>query len=323
MSLATRCFACGTVFRVVQDQLKVSEGWVRCGRCNEVFNALESLFDLERDSPPEWSPGESVPATAFIGGAEAARVEPAPDPARLDRLDAHLLGTRRAESGTTPATRIGERDRLEFPDAQFEPESVSDDVLIAPLHDTTLVLPSEPESEPAAAPAAPEFIRHAQRRARWQRPATRAALSVSAALLLVLLALQTGHHFRDAIAMRWPESKAVLTAWCASLGCSIQPPMRIEDIVVENTALTRAAGPETFRLAVTLRNRGAMALAVPSIDLGLTDAAGQLVARRMLAPAEWRVATAAIPAGTELPLQLLLTTGGARVAGYTVEVFYP
>ena len=43
MSLATRCTACGTVFRVVQDQLKVSEGWVRCGRCDEVFNALEGL----------------------------------------------------------------------------------------------------------------------------------------------------------------------------------------------------------------------------------------------------------------------------------------
>jgi predicted Zn finger-like uncharacterized protein len=52
MSLATRCTACGTVFRVVQDQLKVSEGWVRCGRCDEVFNALEGLFDLEREPPP-------------------------------------------------------------------------------------------------------------------------------------------------------------------------------------------------------------------------------------------------------------------------------
>ena len=50
MSLATRCTSCGTVFRVVQDQLKVSEGWVRCGRCDEVFNALEGLFDLDRDS---------------------------------------------------------------------------------------------------------------------------------------------------------------------------------------------------------------------------------------------------------------------------------
>jgi predicted Zn finger-like uncharacterized protein len=49
MSLATRCPACGTIFRVVQDQLKVSEGWVRCGQCHEVFHGIESLFDLESD----------------------------------------------------------------------------------------------------------------------------------------------------------------------------------------------------------------------------------------------------------------------------------
>lgn len=53
MSLATRCTHCGTIFKVVQDQLKVSEGWVRCGRCNEVFNALPTLFDLEREPPPQ------------------------------------------------------------------------------------------------------------------------------------------------------------------------------------------------------------------------------------------------------------------------------
>ncbi len=58
MSLATRCAACGTVFRVVQDQLKVSEGWVRCGRCGDVFNALEGLFDLERESAPAWTPSQ-------------------------------------------------------------------------------------------------------------------------------------------------------------------------------------------------------------------------------------------------------------------------
>ena len=49
MSLATRCTECGTVFRVVEDQLKVSEGWVRCGRCSAVFNALENLCEIEAD----------------------------------------------------------------------------------------------------------------------------------------------------------------------------------------------------------------------------------------------------------------------------------
>ena len=47
MTLATRCSACGTVFRAAQDQLRASDGWVRCGRCDTVFNAAEALFDIE------------------------------------------------------------------------------------------------------------------------------------------------------------------------------------------------------------------------------------------------------------------------------------
>ena len=43
MTLATRCPSCQTLFKVVPDQLRVSEGWVRCGRCAEVFNAAQHL----------------------------------------------------------------------------------------------------------------------------------------------------------------------------------------------------------------------------------------------------------------------------------------
>ena len=50
-SMAARCTACSTVFRVVPDQLRVSEGWVRCGRCAEVFNAAENLIDLDTGTP--------------------------------------------------------------------------------------------------------------------------------------------------------------------------------------------------------------------------------------------------------------------------------
>lgn len=39
MSYTTRCPACGTTFRVVPDQLKISDGWVRCGHCADVFDA--------------------------------------------------------------------------------------------------------------------------------------------------------------------------------------------------------------------------------------------------------------------------------------------
>ncbi|MGM9488904.1 zinc-ribbon and DUF3426 domain-containing protein [Ideonella sp. YS5] len=66
MSLATRCPACHTVFRVVQDQLRVSEGWVRCGQCQEVFNALETLFDLGEATVEEATAGPADEPVAVV-----------------------------------------------------------------------------------------------------------------------------------------------------------------------------------------------------------------------------------------------------------------
>ena len=82
MSLATRCTACGTVFRVAQDQLKASEGWVRCGRCSEVFNALEGLFDLEGSSGPMPLAREIGTATPAAPPMATSEPRPAPDPGR-------------------------------------------------------------------------------------------------------------------------------------------------------------------------------------------------------------------------------------------------
>ncbi len=40
MSQITRCPACSTQFKVVADQLRISDGWVRCGHCAEVFECV-------------------------------------------------------------------------------------------------------------------------------------------------------------------------------------------------------------------------------------------------------------------------------------------
>jgi predicted Zn finger-like uncharacterized protein len=338
MSLATRCTACGTVFRVVQDQLKVSEGWVRCGRCNEVFNALEGLFDLDRETPSDWSPfapPKLVPKTSADDSYDADEPissqsfysdeapEAAEDPTLVDKIDAQLLGPRRHESRTTPAARVSQRDRLDFPDAQFDPDVLDDEgvsqpqVLAEPLwsDDSTPELP--------APPVAPEFIREAQRQERWNRPMMRAALGVGAGLLLLILALQYVHQFRDTIAARWPAAKPALMAWCGMASCTIDAPRRIDDVSVESTALTRAPEPDSFKLSVALRNRGTMAVALPSVDLTLTDPTGQVVAKRVLNPRDFRATSTLLSPGGESALQLVLTAGTPRVAGYTVEIFYP
>lgn len=78
MSLATRCPSCGTVFRVVQDQLRVSEGWVRCGRCNGVFNAAEVLFDIDSGAAVGIDLG--LPGAAVPPPAPSSPPPPASDP---------------------------------------------------------------------------------------------------------------------------------------------------------------------------------------------------------------------------------------------------
>ena len=343
MSLATRCTACGTVFRVVQDQLKVSEGWVRCGRCNEVFNALEGLLDLERDSPPELPPaaGTTVPAATAdeSGGSNTeddAGDAPSPTDATsfrikadsidaIDKIDAQLMGSREAGHDSTPATRISERDRLDFPDAQFGPDLADDIVeLGAPVADLPAV-EAQPDAgeHPAEAPNPPGFMQHAQHRARWSTPRMRALQAAAVVLPLAALALQGVHQFRDVIAARWPSTEPALAAWCSIAACRIEAPRRIEDVAVESTALARAAASDAFRLSVVLRNRGATVVALPSVDLSLTDANGQLISRRMLAPRDFRVASTTIRPDSESTLQLVLSTGGNRVTGYAVEVFYP
>lgn len=95
MSLATRCTHCGTIFKVVQDQLKVSEGWVRCGRCNEVFNALPALFDLEKDPPPPRSTQTQVaePPPPQPPPAFHAQAEPEPGPQTDVHAEASGHGT--------------------------------------------------------------------------------------------------------------------------------------------------------------------------------------------------------------------------------------
>jgi len=89
VSLATRCTACGTVFRVVQDQLRVSGGWVRCGRCSQVFNAVESLVDLELDRPAEGA-APSVHGERVM--QDLARVAGVPAPSHDPSADGELKG---------------------------------------------------------------------------------------------------------------------------------------------------------------------------------------------------------------------------------------
>lgn len=322
MSLATRCPACGTTFRVVQDQLKISQGWVRCGRCAEVFNALETLFDMGEAAEVAPAPG---PTSAEAGRVleELARhtqpgalddgppAPPPPPPMRLEDPPEPYLMPGRGTAAKAPAAAPAAAPKA-APVASPAPEPSS-----LPPESTTdsdiSVLPDD----------APAFLQQAERAARWQRPGVRIALGLGCMLLAGLAVAQAAIAWRDPLAAHQPVLQPVLAALCQPLGCRVEPLRRIDRLAVESSGLTRVEGAPLYRLSVVLRSRADTAVRLPALDLQLSDAQGATITRRVLQPAELGVAGATIAAGQELPMQALLSAGDKRLAGYTVEIFYP
>jgi hypothetical protein len=74
---------------------------------------------------------------------------------------------------------------------------------------------------------------------------------------------------------------------------------------------------------VMLRNRAAWPLAVPALDLTLTDTQGAVIARRVVRPAELSITQASVPPAAELAMQGTLAAAERPVSGYTIEIFYP
>lgn len=72
--IQTLCPACGTTFRVTPEQLKAKQGKVRCGKCQHIFNAIETLHDVAAQ-PVSIPPIESQPEFAVMEDSNAEMPE--------------------------------------------------------------------------------------------------------------------------------------------------------------------------------------------------------------------------------------------------------
>lgn len=330
--MATRCTSCGTVFRVVADQLRVSEGWVRCGRCAEVFNASEALLDLDTGAP-RGTPTEAPRAMVTFGGVrDGGSAPPAGPPPAMANF--RLKPTRRDREQMTPATRPEpepERDAVPTMDeavSRFAADAAEPGAALSageadPASADDIAAGPRSQRVSAGGYAKPRFMRQAERAARWRQPRVRAALAATVVLGAAGLIVQIGLTYRDLVAARFPALRPVLQAACAPLGCSVGPAQLIDSLVVESSGLVRVEKSTVYRLSVVLRNRAALEVALPALELALTDGQGQLVARRVLSTRELGVNQATLGAGRELQLQATLQAATAPVAGYTVDLFYP
>ena len=325
MSLITRCPACRTMFKVVPDQLRLSEGWVRCGKCEEIFDASAHLQEAAAAEPaqaggdgPDTVPFEGALAAAMASGAHAGEV------------DARHPG----EARTEPSLDVPLVVDFELKD-QTDPGLVLEPALPsghAPLYAEPAADASTATEVPVAEPPAPQpaaqlsFMRQARRSSRWHRPLVRATLMALSLLLLAGLAVQVLVQERDRVAALEPGLRPVVEELCLLLGCQVGPLRQIESVVIDSSAFSKTRG-DAYRLSLTLKNTAPIDLAMPAVELALTDTLDHPLLRRVFRPEELGVKSGVIPAAAEIQSTLVLTVktngNGERVAGYRLLAFYP
>lgn len=355
MSLITRCPACETLFKVVPDQLRISEGWVRCGQCDDIFDASLHLLP---DSSTEWEPAAACEALLAQSDANDTPISPFPsDDSELNSTPmgdlAALAEDQDQDQGSAPefvAPTVAENAaELDFPESipdEISPVDEAISLSMELLDAQTLVLQSvpvtaitavrpadvaqpdldEPEVEPPAEFSAVSFMRDQSRSSVWRKPLVRVTLGLFSLVLLLGLSGQIIFHERDRIVALQPGLKPWLLTFCRPLSCSLSPLQRIESIAIDSSSFIKM-NSDFYRLNLTVKNSAAIALAVPAIELTLTDSLDQPVVRRVFLPTELGGNSDTLAAGAEWSAARVLavkTAGPAdRVAGYRLLAFYP
>src|SRR5262245_21025036 len=146
-------------------------------------------------------------------------------------------------------------------------------------------------------------------------------------LLVLALLLQGAYRYRGELAVLVPETKPLLERLCAELGCDVPLPRRAELLSIESSDLQADGNNSNVMvLTATLRNRAAFVQAFPALELSLTSAKGETVARRVLLPKEYLSqpsrADAGFAAGSELQIRVYLEASALKPTGYRLYLFY-
>jgi len=346
MALATRCPRCDATFRVVSDQLKLRGGLVRCGDCRHVFDAIGSLSYVEESALR--ITGDDPASGAALRRertAEPAALTPAPvddlarapapaasgsgprDPLAVPTLvipEAQELGRVRGDGDEALPGRDKDRPRQPRPDdgdAAAAAESPT-----PPAADIDTEAPVARGTQATVAESAPAFLNDSA-----QGRGLSIVYGIGALVLAVALTAQAALMLRTELLMRWPELRPYFVDACRHYGCEVAWPARADLVAVVGSELQQLPGTEMFELSAVLRNRAAYRIALPAVELTLTDPANRTLARKVFSASETLSAAGepaarldeGIAAGADHVIRITFEASGVSAASFVVYPFYP
>jgi len=324
MALATKCPQCGSLFRVVADQLKLRGGLVRCGQCRAVFDAIGSLTYVEdsvvapmrtaKEETPAAGPSpapttDEAPATRpALGRSTTLRISPVPPATLAGNLpprgepfmaprEEPAVARRRTTGSTVTSPEAGELRDAETAAAPQDrvptlvrpndaPETGQVEAAVDEGVEPVAGVPPEAD---AATPEAEET----ERPPSFMQPKrrTRRGFSVvyggGAALLVLLAAIQLAVIFRGQLMIHWPQSRLLLADLCSVFRCTVNWPMQADRLAVMGTELQAIQGTDALELSALIRNRAEFRQSLPAIEVTLTDARNRPLARKVFTPADY------------------------------------
>jgi len=249
--MQTQCPYCETRFRITEAQVSLADGLVRCGVCQEVFNAFEVADQHEHRS--------TLLETDALGDLEKWD-DDCHDASELDRA---------AEAD----------DSANFSTAQLPVQTEASDQV-------TNELDFFSEDDSFSKSVVPDNFRESYtKRSRGILP----TLLWSIAILLLTATLILEHIWfnRDQFS-QIPEIQASLKKLCSYIECrdlSVREPKKIE--LVSRNVYSHPKEKDALVVDVTMKNNADFAQPYPVMQIDFSNIRGQTVAARRFLPAEY------------------------------------
>jgi predicted Zn finger-like uncharacterized protein len=248
--MQTHCPHCDTQFRVTETQINAADGFVRCGVCKEVFNALEvaSQYEHQQSSPIENADDdiEAKPETGDVGNEADQYLEVNPDDTQIN-------------FNATPATDKSRKDAFDFFD-----ETVNESL--------------------------PHVVPDHFREIHSYRPASIVSTvlwSIGILLLSATLCLEYIWFNRDQFS-QITEFQTAITNICDQFECkniALRDSSNLE--LVTRNVYSHPNEKNALIVDVTMKNNAKFAQPFPVLQIDFSDIRGDTVAARRFLPSDY------------------------------------
>ena len=274
-------------------------GRVRCGKCKQIFDGLLSV--TTRDE---------FQSASAVGTGQV----PAPPPAAPTQI--HWPALPKVPEVPIPPMPLevvaaASPAYLPVDTAKMPPP-------VAPL----ALSPARAASKARAVEETVDFDEETpapRRGARWP-------WAFAAVLAMLVLAWQVLYRYRSELAAHLPAARPYLAQLCGWAQCSVPPLQQPTALHIEASDLqvVDPSRPHLVQLTATLRNRAAIDVGYPALDLVLTDNREHALARRVFVPADYlkipNAAQSAIAASAEITVRIDMDTSGLPAAGFRLNL---